>query len=226
MLKGSKMSAQLMLIALPPLTSSAAASPAKTSPSPAKALALKVSDPAFGSSTRESFASYDPASSLWKTSQRSLLADWAPFSETWPRSGTMRSGIASRLPPLVPLTSETDCSFVAYSNGARLEGRRQSEPEGPHQRAAREGRAARPNHDGGGRTQSGLGRAVARLPARVDRWPAGQGEAQYGWEAPRVCAVGGTRAARIKALGNTVVPQVAEIAGHIVMRIARNLEAA
>jgi hypothetical protein len=37
-----------------------------------------------------------------------LVEGWTEFSETWPRSGTMRSGIAYQLPPLVRLTDETD----------------------------------------------------------------------------------------------------------------------
>ena len=118
--------------------------------------------------------------------------------------------------------------IVAYTNSAGLEGRREPKPESADQRATGEGGAARPDNDGERGAQSGLGRAVARLPGRVDRWPARPRKAQHDWEAPRVCAVrrGDNRAARIKALGNTAVPQVAEVVGHIVMRIARRLEAA
>jgi len=38
------------------------------------------------------FASYDRDLSSWKTSQRSLFEDSTEFSETLPRSGTMRNG--------------------------------------------------------------------------------------------------------------------------------------
>ena len=62
---------------------------------------------AYGGSTPELLANYDPATSSWRTCQRSLVEGWTVFSETWPRSGMMRNGIAYRLPPLVPLTSET-----------------------------------------------------------------------------------------------------------------------
>lgn len=45
----------------------------------------------------------------WTTPQRDLLNPHglAAFSETWPRSGSMRSGTAYRLPPLAPLTFGT-----------------------------------------------------------------------------------------------------------------------
>ena len=52
-------------------------------------------------------ASYDPATSSWRTSQLCLEGGLAEFSETWPRSGMMRSGTAYRLPPLVPRTGAT-----------------------------------------------------------------------------------------------------------------------
>lgn len=49
-----------------------------------------------------SFAELDPATRSWKTSQGSSLGDTGtsePFSGTWPRAGTMRSGRASPQPP-------------------------------------------------------------------------------------------------------------------------------
>lgn len=60
----------------------------------------------------DSLASYDPTSSSWKTSQRSLVEDLETFSETWPRSGTMRGGIAYPLPPLAPLTGATGSGLL------------------------------------------------------------------------------------------------------------------
>jgi hypothetical protein len=62
----------------------------------------------FGTSSPESLASYDPATSSWRTFQGSLLEDegWGESLETWPRSGMTRSGTAYRLRPLVPLISE------------------------------------------------------------------------------------------------------------------------
>lgn len=58
------------------------------------------------------FASYDPPSSSWKTSQRSLVEGLETFSETWPRSGMMRGGTAYQLPPLAPLTAATGSGLL------------------------------------------------------------------------------------------------------------------
>jgi hypothetical protein len=91
--------------------SSAAASPVRTSALRARARELKASAAAYGQSTPELLASYDPATSSWRTSQRCLVEGWTVFSETWPRSGLMRSGTAYQLPPLVRLTDETDCGL-------------------------------------------------------------------------------------------------------------------
>lgn len=60
----------------------------------------------------DSLASYDPLTSSWRTSQLSLVADLEMFSETWPRSGTMRGGIAYPLPPLAPLTGATGSGLL------------------------------------------------------------------------------------------------------------------
>jgi len=94
------------------LTSSAEASPAKIYPTPERVQVSRVSARDYGSKSPESFASCvmqdGPfGSSFWKTSQRSLVEDSELFSETWPRSGTMQSGIAYQRPPLAPLTGET-----------------------------------------------------------------------------------------------------------------------
>ena len=58
----------------------------------------------------ESFAWFDRASSCWRTSQRCLDGEWATYSESFPRAGTMRSGIAYRRPPSAPLTRGIGCS--------------------------------------------------------------------------------------------------------------------
>jgi hypothetical protein len=54
---------------------------------------------------------FDPATSSWRTFATSLLATAADgseeFSGTWPRAGMTRSGTASRLRPLAPLTAAT-----------------------------------------------------------------------------------------------------------------------
>lgn len=48
------------------------------------------------------FAWYDPVTQLWRTWQLCLTGEWAPYSETWPKSGMTRSGIAYQRVPLVP----------------------------------------------------------------------------------------------------------------------------
>lgn len=40
----------------------------------------------------------DPAQSYWRTSQLCFLEGWQRFSQSWPRSGLMQSGIAYQLP--------------------------------------------------------------------------------------------------------------------------------
>lgn len=51
-----------------------------------------ASDPVCGQKWRGSLAKYNPSLSLWKTAQRSLLADSDEFLETWPKWGSMRTG--------------------------------------------------------------------------------------------------------------------------------------
>ena len=51
-----------------------------------------------------------------------------------------------------------------------------------------------------------------RYDLTAHRWPAGRGEAQHEWEAPRVAQGVPERRQRLKALGNAVVPQQAALA--------------
>ena len=92
-------------------SSSAAASPARTSASPASGPVFPAVGPGSGGSTSASFALFDPDGSSWRTSQRSLLEGWTPFSGRWPRAGTMRAGTAFPLPPSAPLTAVTGSSW-------------------------------------------------------------------------------------------------------------------
>lgn len=87
---------------------SAADSPVRTSVTPGSGSGSSEGNALdSGSSLPESFASYDPVSSSWRTSQHSLFPTegLTLYSETWPRSGMMRSGIASRRPTLAHLTA-------------------------------------------------------------------------------------------------------------------------
>lgn len=91
----------------PEWTCSAEASLAKTSALPASEQALPANAQGSGVNTSEPFAHFDLNTSSWKTYQVSLLTStWDVFSETWPRAGTMRNGIAYQQVPLAPLTGE------------------------------------------------------------------------------------------------------------------------
>jgi hypothetical protein len=86
--------------------SSAVAFHARTFRSVGEELASRAREAVSGSSSRESFASFDPASSSWKTSQLSCLAEETACSLTLPRRGTMRSGRLYEPRTLERLTSE------------------------------------------------------------------------------------------------------------------------
>ena len=60
----------------------------------------------------ESLTYYDLTTSSWKTSQRCLFGGLADFSETWPRSGTMRNGRVYTRQTLGCLTVENDYSLL------------------------------------------------------------------------------------------------------------------
>ena len=92
--------------------SSAGASPARTSATPERGQDSQASDQDCFSKSFVSLARWDQESLCWRTWQRCLLEGWETFSGRWPRSGTMRNGIAYRLPPLVPRISGTGCSLL------------------------------------------------------------------------------------------------------------------
>jgi len=102
-------------------TSSAAVAPARTCRSQGSALASKVSAAVCGPNKRASFASFGPSSRCGRTSPVLALPfaseaspshspQSQPFSETFPRSGMMRSGSLFELPTLERLTSESASS--------------------------------------------------------------------------------------------------------------------
>jgi hypothetical protein len=88
--------------------SSAEDSPARTSALPERALAWLERVAGSGLNTSDSFASYDRATSSWRTSQLCLDGDLALFSEIWPRAGMTRNGIAFQHQPLAPRTDVTE----------------------------------------------------------------------------------------------------------------------
>lgn len=124
-------------------TLSVAVSPARTLAPEDRARAFM--EAALGSSSISSvlLASFDQNSSSWRTSQRCLVEGWTLFSGPWPRSGTMRNGIASRLPPLAIRTRGTVSGLLPT----------------PRHCDGEKGAGAR--KDGGG--SYGLGYTVARL---------------------------------------------------------------
>jgi hypothetical protein len=89
-------------------TSSAAASPVRTSVSLERAQALKAAAAAYGKNTPELLGRFDHDTPLLRTFQLSLEGGYSEFSGTFGRSGTMRNGTAYLLQPLVRLTDETD----------------------------------------------------------------------------------------------------------------------
>jgi hypothetical protein len=55
-----------------------------------------------GVSSHGSLATYDPATSSWRTWRRSFTGDWTAYAETWPRWGMTRHGQLTALTPWVP----------------------------------------------------------------------------------------------------------------------------
>jgi len=96
-------------------TSSAAGSPARTSHWPAAGPDWPGNARVFGGNSQGSLGNYDPATSSLRTFQLSLLLPAsgtanersAPWSETWPRAGSMRNGTIYQRQPLAPLTGGT-----------------------------------------------------------------------------------------------------------------------
>ena len=84
---------------------------AKTSATPERGLDSKASEAVCGLSSPESFASYDPATSSWRTSQRCLNLELDEFLGTWPEAGLMQRGKCYRRAPSVPHTHDGDCSL-------------------------------------------------------------------------------------------------------------------
>lgn len=98
------------------LTSFLAAFPARTYPQPDEARESLEQDQDSGLSSLESLARYDPDTCSWKTPQYSLLGDLVPFSETWPRWGTMRSGACWAQPMWEPRTRGTESGLWPTPN--------------------------------------------------------------------------------------------------------------
>ena len=118
MLPGFQMFVTSERVISSPLTSSAAAFPARTSPQRAKKRGSRGRGRGCGKSFTGLFASYAPATSSWKTWQRSLDGDFLPYLETWPPAGMMRNGRCSQRSLLVRHIGEND-SFLWPTPTAR-----------------------------------------------------------------------------------------------------------
>ncbi len=133
-------------------------------------LAGNVAD--YGITTPVSLASFDPDTCSWRTCQGSLFGGWEEFSETWPRSGTTRSGTAYRLPPSVPHTYERGSSFWPTPIADSASGRTTPYSQGgvPLQVAVRwPTPTVQDSKNDGGPSQ--FERNTVPLNAAVKRWP-------------------------------------------------------
>ena len=74
---------------------------------------LKDQDQDSGKSLQGSLTKYDHNSASWKTAQCSLLGDLEPFSETWPKWGTMLDGVCWELMTPERLTEEREYGYWA-----------------------------------------------------------------------------------------------------------------
>lgn len=137
-----------------PLTLFAADFLASPSASPGKGKVRRIAG-GYGPRSPQSFARYDPGSCSWRTLQGSLLSEWEPLSETWPRSGMTRSGIVYRRPSSVP---------PIYGNGSFLWPTPQAHDSHP-------GRAERVGRHGTKHGGRDLADWVARWPTpTANRW--------------------------------------------------------
>lgn len=85
-----------------------AVSPARISPLPGSEAASEAGEAVCSSPSSAPFATYDRATSSWRTLQRSLWDEtWTPFQGRWPKSGLMLDGAAYERPTLARLMAET-----------------------------------------------------------------------------------------------------------------------
>lgn len=122
---------------LPGSTSSPAGSLARARARLANVRGLAIPRLRFGKKCSEPFAILNLVSYSWRTLQTSSLSteerSSERFSQTWPRSGTTRSGTAFLLPPSAPLTAVTASSspllptpMSRASSGTQVSGARRT----------------------------------------------------------------------------------------------------
>jgi len=71
---------------------------------------VQMTSDGSGPTSRESFARWDRDSSSWRTCQGCLLPDLDMYSETWPKAGSMRSGMCSAREPWEQGIRDSDSS--------------------------------------------------------------------------------------------------------------------
>ncbi len=92
--------------------------PARISPRPEDGLASTVIAPVSSSDSWTSFATWNAATSSWRTSQQSLFEDSTPFSGRWPKAGSMHAGAVSERPTLARHISEI-AGGASHGTGGR-----------------------------------------------------------------------------------------------------------
>ena len=146
-----------------PWIASSAASPVSLSPRPESSEELMIRA-ISGPKSIESFARYDPGSRSWRTYRASFTEPTGePYSETWPRAGSMSGGTVCRRAPLVPLTGGTGSGY-SWPTPAMADGERASETYmGGNSTLLGAARRLWPTPDTNSSTYS--------LPAQVQNWP-------------------------------------------------------
>lgn len=115
---------------------SLAGSHAKTSAWQASGPESKGQSRDSGLNFSASFATFDPASSSWKTSQVSLITQLLDeYSETWPRQGSMRNGVVFRRRKLGRHISAKDGSVWPTTRSSSGGGNRSGYPGAPYRPA-------------------------------------------------------------------------------------------
>jgi len=93
---------------------------------------MREPDQVFTAKSCGSLAWYDQSSSSWKTYQQSLVTDWEPYSETWPRWGMTQGGSAYAHPMSERRITETDGSYSLPTPTAAMEApNKRSNTNGP-----------------------------------------------------------------------------------------------